>query len=173
MGSCGCEPSIGIVGAGRRGRGSFNRKFRAGRNEIDKNSKTLYMKQSPSNTFYIYIFNVGADTLPQPPSKQILYSLVSEISKTGEGGGEVLFLLTPGWQEPAPLNRILEPGDQRTSAKFHSARRKPLLLVESACAFTIKNLYLLRHYAKFAFKHGISRHERTLICKDLNQTIVS
>ena len=90
---------------------------------------------------------------------------MSEFSKTGEGGGEVLFLLTPGWQEPAPLNRILEPGDQQTSAKLHKVRRWPLLVVESACAFT-KNL--LGHYAKLNMVSEI----RTLVCKDHNQGAV-
>ena len=97
------------------------------------------------STIYIYIFNVGVDTLPQPPYKQILYSLVSEISKTGEGGGEVLFSPDPGMARTSSPEQ--DPG-ARLSTNLRKISNCPekiptrvfSLLKPPTSSFTVNNL---------------------------------
>ena len=77
-----------------------------------KSTKIVKHKNSVSTSTFSMLACV--DTLPQPPCKQILYSLVSEISKTGEGGGEVLFSPDPGMARTSSPEQ--DPGARLSTA---------------------------------------------------------
>ena len=88
--------------------------------------------QRPSNTFYnlqsTSTFSMLVWILYHSlPINKFYIPWCPRSRKLEKGEERFYFLLTPGWQEPAPLNRILEQGYQRTFAKYYISRRRPLL----------------------------------------------